>query len=123
MYSSPLMLPLLVSLVSAFYKKSTVSHSINKVTHVHKRAPKSSDNHSSQQKTSSAKSSTHADWTNGSSSSLERELQLALLRESHPMVRPVLEKDRPVVVTFGFTLVQVVSLEEHKQCINIKVSL
>ena len=45
--------------------------------------------------------------TNVTDAWLERRLQLHVLKQSNPMVRPVLKKEDPVVVTFGFSLIQV----------------
>ena len=39
------------------------------------------------------------------------------------MVRPVLNMDNPVKVIFGFTLVQIVNLDEHQQSITMKIWL
>ena len=55
--------------------------------------------------------------------SLERKLQQYIIRESHPMVRPVVDMNQPVNVTFGFSLVQIVKLDEHQQSITMKIWL
>ena len=43
-----------------------------------------------------------------------------LLNDTSPSVRPVYNPEKAVVVTFGFTLVQIVNLNEAEQVIMVE---
>ena len=54
---------------------------------------------------------------------IETKLLRHLLDGTVPHVRPVYNPDHPVIVTFGFTLVQIVNLNEAEQSIVMKIWL
>ncbi len=53
----------------------------------------------------------------------EKDLLEDLLSKSKALVRPVVDKSYPIIVTFGFTLVQIIELNEHEQSVTMKIWL
>lgn len=61
--------------------------------------------------------------TGSSCTTYENRLLTHLLNDTSPFVRPVIQPEDPIIVTFGFTLVQIVQLNEHEQAIAMKIWL